>query len=127
MRHALAKFRLGNAGLGNREGTRVSICPACNNRVNNESHLFFQCTAPEIKKVKDEPGTRDLLQNFYERYPNVNNQDEALKNFLRGGIKELQRRGNLLAKILKSFKEHYQKGSLDDQEDAETERKKRQT
>ena len=37
----LAKFRLGNANLGNRDNPPVKICPACNIGPNKESHLVF--------------------------------------------------------------------------------------
>ena len=42
---ALAKFRLGNANLGNRETPRILICPSCGVGPNNENHLVFECTA----------------------------------------------------------------------------------
>ena len=111
VRQALTKFRLGNAGMGNREGARVNTCPACGNRANNESHLIFKCEAPEIRKVRDEPTIKDLMLDFHEKYPSINNQDEALKTFLKGENRDLEKRGNLLVKMLKSFKEHYHKGN----------------
>ena len=66
----LAKFRLGDAGLGNRTNPAIQICPACNMGPNKESHLVFECTAlaslracmPELhtKVMKDTESYTDL-------------------------------------------------------------------
>ena len=41
----LAKFRLGNANLGNKESPAILTCPCCQAGPNNELHLVFECNA----------------------------------------------------------------------------------
>ena len=41
----LAKFRLGNANLGNKESPAILVCPCCQAGPNNELHLVLECKA----------------------------------------------------------------------------------
>ena len=55
----LAKFRLGNAKLGNKETPAILICPACNSGQNNELHLVFQCHA--MDNLRNEPWMKKVI------------------------------------------------------------------
>ena len=74
----LAKFRLGNANLGNRETPPILICPSCNAGPNNELHLAFECPAmshlrKDMQHILDE--ARD-----HQRFATSDNR--KLKSFL---------------------------------------------
>ena len=94
----LAKFRLGNANLGNRETPAVLICPACKVGQNNELHLAFECQA--MDNLRSEPWMQTVLNkaNDQERFDNSDNR--KLRSFLGGdhaNTKTLHDRGTYLS------------------------------
>ena len=98
IREALAMFRLGNAGLGNRRAFKIDICPACNNGQNSESHLIFQCQAPDIVTIKGKESMQTVMKTFT---PDNNlNIDEMLMKFLGGQDDSLYKKGYSLIDIL---------------------------
>ena len=113
-KEALAKFRLGNAGLGNRREIKITICPACKNGPNSESHLILQCMAPDIVSIKEQVNMCTVMETFKQAISN-SNIDEQLTTFLEGLsdtkyskgyslMDILYARGNYLSIILKYFK-----------------------
>ena len=97
----LSQFRLGNAELGNRDSPPVTICPACKNGQNTESHLVFECRAMDHLKAM----MPEIMAEFESRNSNVQltSNDERLKKFLGGDwptTKTLEERGKYLS-ILK--------------------------
>ena len=94
----LAKFRLGNANLGNKESPPILICPACNSGQNNELHLVFQCHA--MDNLRSEPWMQDILNQArdQERFDIFDNR--KLRSFLGGdqaNVKRLHDRGTYLS------------------------------
>jgi hypothetical protein len=117
VRTTLAKFRLGNAGLGNRSSGRVLQCPACDDGPNNESHLALKCKAPDIANIKNKFHTNVKMNEFLQNSNGIVNDEEKLQMFLPGPIDVLYARGNYLLNILKVFKESYclDEGNNEDQ------------
>ena len=92
----LAKFRLGNAGLGNRNNPPVLICPGCLNGPNNELHLAFECHAMDQ--------LRESMANILDQAPEhkkyENTDARKLQSFLGGDFapaKVLKGRGTFLS------------------------------
>ena len=50
-RKIITKFRLGDAGLGNRSSKPIKLCPMCKAGENNEPHLVFEC--PEVQSIRE--------------------------------------------------------------------------
>ena len=97
----LTQFRFGNAELGNRDSPPVTICPACKNGQNTESHLVFECKEMDHLKAM----MPEVMAEFEARNSNeqLTSNDERLKKFLGGDFattKTLEERGKYLS-ILK--------------------------
>ena len=103
LRSILTMFRLGNAGLGNRGENRINKCPSCKTMKISESHLIFECTNPEINKIKEHSSMKTILQTFLTQYndpePWVPGKDEMLRKFLQGDNKTLTQRAEYIQKI----------------------------
>ena len=106
IKSTIAKFRLGNAGLGNR-GKGVLKCPACKIGNNNESHLIFQCQAQDIQEIKNRKGLKPTMDLFIKANPNSTDIDKTLSIFLKGKNDNLYEKGIYLQTILNHFKETY--------------------
>ena len=77
--HTLAEFRLGDAGLGNRNSPSRDVCPLCRSGVNKESHLVFDCPATGDLRKED-----DVVMVFLSRTSAIKDSDEKLKLFVGG-------------------------------------------
>ena len=76
----LSQFRLGDAGLGNRDIPKVEICPACNNGPNIESHLVFECSSmDELRKLME---TWIDMSSFLENNKEISDINDKLRMFL---------------------------------------------
>ena len=106
VRETLAKFRLGNAGLGNRRAIKIEICPACKNGPNSESHLALECLAPDIVSIKGKENILTVMETFTQANRD-SNIEVLLKKFLEGLDDTLYTRGNYLSIILKYFTKTY--------------------
>ena len=98
---ALACFRLGDTGLGNRDTHPLKHCLLCSIGENKESHLVFSCPAMWDTIQKDCP----LLQSFTEKTTSHGDPDAKLQSFLGGdlcSLTTLQQRGRELALLLKT-------------------------
>ena len=92
----LAKYRLGNAGLGNRNNPPVLICPGCLNGPNNELHLVFECQA--MNHLRE--SMAHILEEAPEQKKFRNNDPKKLQSFLGGDFapaKILKKRGTFLS------------------------------
>ena len=61
-RKILTKFRLGDAGLGNRSNAPIKLCPMCKTGENTEPHLVFEC--PEVQNIRDKMGPSFNLPKY---------------------------------------------------------------
>ena len=100
----LASFRLGNAGLGNRDTPSIKVCPACNMGPNNELHLVFECKALEgVRRAHS-----DTLNEAQDQ-KHFNTEDpRKLASFLGGDFsnrEQLMKRAALLESLLIEFNE----------------------
>ena len=105
-RKTLAKFRLGNAGLGNRDTPSVKVCPACNSGPNIESHLVFGCSA--MDHLKNTMNESVQMDKFLRVHSKVTNPGHLLKLFLGddwSGNEVLQKRGEYIDILLAKHKE----------------------
>ena len=94
-RKILTKFRLGDAGLGNRTSFPVKTCPICGTQNNTESHLVFECQGVQL--IRNEMGP------FPDKIQQCANIDLKLQHFLNStGInpEELQKRAEFLQELL---------------------------
>ena len=92
----LAKFRLGNAGLGNRDNPPVLTCPGCQNGPNNELHLAFECHA--MDHLRDD--MKDILEEAKGQKKYGNTDPRKLQSFLGGDFATpeiLKKRGAYLS------------------------------
>ena len=119
VRVTLAKFRIGNAGLGYRNGMNMNICPACKNGKNCESHLIFQCQAPDIAELKNKENMKETMDKFNKANKKLTNADEMLKSFLQGQNTVLHERGTYLYNILNYFTDTYCKEAIDNQDNVQ--------
>ena len=106
IKSTLAKFRLGNAGLGNR-GKGILICPACKLGNNNESHLIFQCQAPDIKDIKNQKNLKPTMDLFIKANPNLTELNNKFSIFLQDHNETLYEKGVYLQAILNHFEDTY--------------------
>ena len=83
------------------------ICPACKIRNNNESHLIFQCQAPDIKGIKNRNDLKPTMDLFIKANPNLTDMDKKLSIFLQGQNEILHERGLYLKVILNHFVDNY--------------------
>ena len=94
----LAQFRLGDAGLGNRNDPSIKICPTCNNGPNTESHLVFRCKS--VVHLKDMMDNSIDMASFMEKTDFCQNDDDKLKLFVGGDFSKteiLTKRGTYLS------------------------------
>ena len=99
---ALALFRLGDVGMGNRDTNPLRKCLLCSNGENKESHLAFSCSA--MSDFINE--TCPLLQSARDRAIRLDDPDRKLRRFLGEDLCDLdtlKQRGRELALLLKSF------------------------
>ena len=96
--HLIFMFRVGNAGLGNRNTPPIKICPGCRNAPNRESHMVFEC--PILSDI------RSLLPSDWQGdCESLGNLDLRLKEFLTDRFypSQLKQRGRYLALLLEGF------------------------
>ena len=77
----LAQFRLGDAGLGNRCSPAREVCPLCNNGINRESHLVFECRATEHLRRQSK-----AMVVFLSSKSSIQDPDGKLKLFVGGDL-----------------------------------------
>ena len=102
----LTKFRMGNAGLGNRSTPRVLVCPNCNNGLNNELHLAFECSS--MGNLRQYPWMAQVLDQAIEHKKYDFKDPKKLKSFLGGDFaskKVLLERGTFLSILLQKHLE----------------------
>ena len=98
---AIAKFRMGDTKLGNRETPAIKDCRLCSEGKgnNNEEHLIFECEAANTTIKKEMP----ILHSFKVKHEKEEDTNKKLKMLL-GGDKckkiALLERGKELAKLL---------------------------
>ena len=101
---AIAKFRLGDTKLGNRDSPAIKDCRLCpeGKGENNETHILFNCKTVD-KVLKEE---MPILKEFKEKHKNEGK--DKLKLLL-GGDKCLPRilieRGKQLADLLRKIQD----------------------
>ena len=91
----LANFRLGNAGLGNKNSPPALICPGCLSGPNNELHLAFECHAMDHLRVD----MKHILDEALEHKKFGNRDPRKLQSFLGGDFASaniLRKRGTFL-------------------------------
>lgn len=91
----LAKFRLGDANLGNKESPPIRICPSCKAGPNNKRHLVFEC--PAMAHLKHD--MQHILDEATDQQRFANSDDRKLESFLGGDqapVKILRVRGIFL-------------------------------
>ena len=106
-RETLAKFRLGNAGLGNRDTPNIKVCPACNSGPNIESHLVFNCSAMNNLKLNMNDSVK--MDQFINHHSEISDSDHLLKLFLGddwSSNETLLKRGEYLDILLQKHKEY---------------------
>ena len=80
----LAKFRLGDAGLGNRRSPKIEVCPLCHVGQNSESHLVFSCSSvQELRLLMDQSVQ---FKEFLGRTAMCKDNDDRLRLFLGGDL-----------------------------------------
>ena len=78
----MAKFRLGDAGLGNRGSPRVVNCPLGCGGENSESHLVFRCSGgQELREMMDQSVR---FKDFVRKTALCRDDIERLQLFLGG-------------------------------------------
>ena len=97
----IAKFRLGDARLGNRSTPVIKDCRLCHQgrNNNNEAHIIFSCNMTGKMLNDDFPA----LQHFKEKHKNKVDENGKLKYLLGGdgcSREELMKRGKELATLL---------------------------
>ena len=103
---ALAKFRLGDAKLGNRESPAIKDCRLCleGEGNNNEAHIVFKCeTVNAIIEDK-----MPALRKFKEKYGAEEDENKKLRLLLGGDkckTEELLIRGKQLADLLEEIQD----------------------
>ena len=101
---AIAKFRLGDARLGNRETPAIKDCRLCSSgrENNNEAHVIFTCCG--TKSIIE--GEMPKLQKFKEKHAKEKDEKKKLRLLL-GGDKSkymvLVQRGKELAALLRKI------------------------
>ena len=73
----LSQFRLGIAGLGERNDPPIKMCPTCNNVPNTESHLVFRCQS--VVHLKDMMDISIDMAGFLRKTEFCPDDDERLK------------------------------------------------
>ena len=116
----LSRFKVSNAGLGNRDayrtadavlesGGRVTLCPICLNGPNNEIHLLLHCEPLGIKRKRIYVSGNISLETSLEmlrKSPGEAGDEECIRNFLgKPGmqLRELVDRGLALDILLDEF------------------------
>ena len=100
----LAKFRLGDAGLGNRSSPPITICPACNMGPNKESHLVFKCCAFNNLRALMPDLHKQIIQDT-DKYTDDDDKLTALLGGEYDDSKVLLKRGEYLSILLDKFHE----------------------
>ena len=96
-RKILTKFRLGDAGLGNRSNAPIKLCPMCKTGENTEPHLVFEC--PEVQNIRDQMGPSFNLPKYLTSIVKITDSKGKLQHFLSGigtNLGELQKRAEFL-------------------------------
>ncbi len=91
----LAKFRLENANLGNKESPPILICPCYKAGPNNELHLVFECNAMTHLR----PDMQHILDEAIDQQRFASSDSRKLQSFLGGDyapLKKISERGIFL-------------------------------